>query len=1119
MMFVMSSSYFVLHNQQSPRNNFIMSTLSSSSSRQLPVGVPFNRNVFENNVLRRTKKHLDMIHGEMNQLMGRNDKDNDTNFCFSSDNYVTYFQTLIGSDTTDAKTILQYCADIASTPMDIFGLEVDGKPWDPHNDPPPKPYAKLIFAARKVMGMPLVEPSPTTSSTSSNSQKPPNKTSFTATSSSSQDKQTSSKEICSTNKTTSKPSLNPSTKPTSSSSLGKKRKATKKKSAKKDKKTRNRKPENMTSNNTNPYDGKQVCFDIDSDDGKYLQKCLHLEDWPERAIVTKKKKRYILGTVTEKNTKKQNSYKVHMNYTGIQPLYVDTEFIIRGVLLAERFKPRNKTLSKIRHKIFTESDELDDGDPICSDTEMYEDEDEAQDIQHDEDFILSGMQQDNIRLEDSSLYTEIKASSFSAEKIDGITWEQNKSIPEPSEKSCFGESKLKEQYAHHFDTVIDSFLAFLPHTIWEFIVAQSNLYAEQVREKNSNGYICGAPWKHDITLDEMMTFIGIHILMTLHPIPGRDIEYYFQNPDIYEFVKAIDSLRRFQQIRSVLHCNDNKYEGESKDELYKVRPLLNVLKNTLGYYLDVGDNIALDESSCATRSKYGRFLIFYNPTKPTGKYHFRFYFICDCTNYAILRVRVHTRNTTDLADGLNPNAEIKTTVVEEETKNEEENDGNESENEGCKEDEEEISKTNAIILDMVSPYFGSGRCLTMDNYYGGIIIIIKLKNNGLLVRCTFRMNRKHSCKFVQMKKSDAKKYNRGCYKMAVCTEFGIVEFGWLDGNPVHMLTTADGTAVSSVYRQIGRKRVPVKAPVAVPRYNNRMQAVDRIDQLMRLFALTKTHKLKKWYRQFMLSLIDMAIVNAEIHYYMKNPEQKKRKWHRYKFMEELGNQLINTDWQKYVSEKRAQEAKRSTDNMNNDSIISHLGITRFDETESRSSMESSSKSINADHCTPLVPKNYFTGCKMSDKRRICQICTFEGRGRKLQNVVFCAQHHVRACLEIHPDHTKENKYYNYSTSSYQPCYDWSWMCKNHTLSCWEKLHQYYIPKGLFTTPTVEISPDSYHSAHIKKSNCVYKQKQQALKLASMGVTETEITVPNAHGASDENNTSDDDSDSFDDDNV
>ena len=87
-----------------------------------------------------------------------------------------------------------------------------------------------------------------------------------------------------------------------------------------------------------------------------------------------------------------------------------------------------------------------------------------------------------------------------------------------------------------------------------------------------------------------------------------------------------------------------------------MRPLLNTLKKTLGLYLNVGDEIALDESSAACHSKYGRALIFYNPSKPTGKYHFRFYLCCCATSYAIIRLHVHTRNTCDLADGYNPDA-------------------------------------------------------------------------------------------------------------------------------------------------------------------------------------------------------------------------------------------------------------------------------------------------------------------------------------------------------------------------------------------------------------------------------------------------------------------------------
>eukprot|EP00957_Ditylum_brightwellii_P203361 15334307-Ditylum_brightwellii.AAC.1 len=71
----------------------------------------------------------------------------------------------------------------------------------------------------------------------------------------------------------------------------------------------------------------------------------------------------------------------------------------------------------------------------------------------------------------------------------------------------------------------------------------------------------------------------------------------------------------FKQITSCLYCNNNKEEG-SNDYLFKVRPLLNTLKTTLGLYLNVGDEVAFDESSVSCRSKYGHSLIFYNLTTP-----------------------------------------------------------------------------------------------------------------------------------------------------------------------------------------------------------------------------------------------------------------------------------------------------------------------------------------------------------------------------------------------------------------------------------------------------------------------------------------------------------------------
>eukprot|EP00978_Attheya_sp_CCMP212_P010604 scaffold25779_cov51-Attheya_sp.AAC.1 len=39
--------------------------------------------------------------------------------------------------------------------------------------------------------------------------------------------------------------------------------------------------------------------------------------------------------------------------------------------------------------------------------------------------------------------------------------------------------------------------------------------------------------------------------------------------------------------------------------------------------------------------------------KPGGKFHYRFYFVCDSDNFNLLRVTIHAKNNCDLADGFN----------------------------------------------------------------------------------------------------------------------------------------------------------------------------------------------------------------------------------------------------------------------------------------------------------------------------------------------------------------------------------------------------------------------------------------------------------------------------------
>ena len=121
---------------------------------------------------------------------------------------------------------------------------------------------------------------------------------------------------------------------------------------------------------------------------------------------------------------------------------------------------------------------------------------------------------------------------------------------------------------------------------------------------------------------------------------------------------------------------------------------------------------------------------------------------------------------------------------------------------------------------MAKPFFGTYRTMSMDNYYRGAEALVKLKENGALAPCIYWQNRKHSCPFVRMINTDSQLYKQGSYKVAANRQHGIVAYGWLDGNPVHLMSTADGTGQTYVKQQVHSSKQLVNAPIGIKQYNN-----------------------------------------------------------------------------------------------------------------------------------------------------------------------------------------------------------------------------------------------------------------------------------------------------------
>lgn len=99
-------------------------------------------------------------------------------------------------------------------------------------------------------------------------------------------------------------------------------------------------------------------------------------------------------------------------------------------------------------------------------------------------------------------------------------------------------------------------------------------------------------------------------------------------------------------------------------------------------------------------------------------------------------------------------------------------------------------------------------------------------------------------------------------KQGVCLANHIVAASWIDGSILNIVSNADASTSSTVYRRIQATKEAFKAPTCVSEYNSAMQGVDRHDQLRGRFSLAGGHPVKKWHKKLAMAMLDIAKCNA-----------------------------------------------------------------------------------------------------------------------------------------------------------------------------------------------------------------------------------------------------------------
>ena len=126
---------------------------------------------------------------------------------------------------------------------------------------------------------------------------------------------------------------------------------------------------------------------------------------------------------------------------------------------------------------------------------------------------------------------------------------------------------------------------------------------------------------------------------------------------------------------------------------------------------------------------------------------------------------------------------------------------------------QESSEVRKLVLEVTRPIQGTKRVVNTDNYYTSVQLLESLRIAGLYGRGTIRQNSKHFPKSFKITSSDS--LPRGSMRQGVSKESGIVAASWVDSAIVSVISNADSSATTTVYRRIKQEKNLSRSRVSI----------------------------------------------------------------------------------------------------------------------------------------------------------------------------------------------------------------------------------------------------------------------------------------------------------------
>lgn len=363
----------------------------------------------------------------------------------------------------------------------------------------------------------------------------------------------------------------------------------------------------------------------------------------------------------------------------------------------------------------------------------------------------------------------------------------------------------------------EMFELFIDDSVVKLLVQESTKYAAFLNCPNPK-----------ITDDEMRAFLAILILSGYNPVPSK-ILYWDQHDDVRN-VMVYNSMRRdrFKTIMRFLHFADNT-SPNMNDKMWKMRPLIDILKNKFHEHYVPVPTLNYDESMIEYFGKHGckQFI--------RGK-PIRFGFKNWCLNTPkgyLVDFEIYQGKS----------------IVEN------------------PEYDKKFGKAAAPLMKMIDNMPSTVQMLPMrfyfDNLFTSFHLLTNLKERGYQGTGTVRENRLPKDIPLQGSKSMLKTAQRGDSCFTQSEEQKIIVVRWKDNSVVTAMSTVHGVSPAanvSRYSATEKKVVQVPRPAIFTQYNKFMGGTDLMDQNVNTYRISIRGK--KWWWCIFSYLIDVSICNA-----------------------------------------------------------------------------------------------------------------------------------------------------------------------------------------------------------------------------------------------------------------